>query len=419
MALSLVYFCILFLVYVLLIGICIYYCNFADPNTSTVAHVLHVTGPQYISSTLQKICPPFLLDILHLLFVQNVMVLVYLAITLGCWSIIFFYVYPWMTRQHQHLTSTTTSASAADFDSTAAIFLPLHHQYIGIVVFAICMLSYRIGTQSSPGIISSANAVPFYNHYPYDNYMYEPPSNTSASDSSRNRQLLKLARSKFDRIKYHHYIPRYDHYCIWMNNTFGEENYRYFLLFLLIHVAMCVYGSVILGILFYNDIYVIHQLHLRTFVDIFTKAEVPVTTFILFNYIVSSYTYEVAVLAVLIVMSITLLLFLGYHIYMITFTGLTSNEMYKWSQIQKWYKSEIKLYKRQEKMKMSNQTTEATVEHPGPKPINIYNYGVVQNWKHVLYPVSIQKRRRRQQQLLRQEPRQPQQLPSDQSTKQS
>jgi hypothetical protein len=45
-------------------------------------------------------------------------------------------------------------------------------------------------------------------------------------------------------------------------------------------------------------------------------------------------------------------------------------------------------------------------QHPGPKPINIYHYGIFQNWKHVLYPISIQKRRQRQR---RQPPPPPQQ----------
>ena len=461
MALSLVFFGIFSTLYILLIGLCIYYCNFANPNTNTIAHMIHVTIPQHITRTLQKICPPFLLQILNVLLIQNLFVLLYLCMTLGCWSIVFFYIYPWMTQQHHHLLplvlSSSSSATTA-MEANHIIIIPLYHQYIGVIVFIICMMTYRIATQSSPGLISSTKAVPYYNHYPYDEYMYNPPpsplptattttnnntnatasnnsdSNTRSNDNNRNtdgnhhQKHLKLARSKYDRMKYHYFVPKYDHYCYWMNNTFGEENYRYFLLFLFVHVIMCIYGCIIIGILFYNDIYIIHQLHLRTFIDMYTKMEIPVTTYVLFQYLVSSYVYEVTVFAVLLVMSITLLLFLGYHVYMITCTGLTSNEMYKWNQIQKWYRSELKLYnqqQQQEKMKIlsnastvtttTTNNTEELVEHPGPKPINIYNYGVIQNWKHVLFPIPIQKRRRRRQQQLKQQ----QQAPEDRSHKES
>jgi palmitoyltransferase ZDHHC4 len=188
----------------------------------------------------------------------------------------------------------------------------------------------------------------------YDNDHHHPspiPESTTTTTTNpsahnnhhyqSNSLRFKIARSKYDRMKYHSYIPKYDHYCYWMNNTFGEENYRYFILFLIVHASMCIYGSIIIGILFYNDIYIIHQYHVRTFIDTLTNIQIPVTTYILFQYLVTVYMYEIAVLLVLIVMSMALTLFLGYHIYITTFTGLTSHEMYKWNQIQKWYRTEL------------------------------------------------------------------------------
>jgi palmitoyltransferase len=348
-----------------------------------------------------------------------------------------------MTHQHQHFTSSSSTLTGKD----GMIIIPLYHQTIGIFVFILCMTSYRIATQSSPGIIANPSSVSTYNHYPYDGYMYDPPSppppsstevptpstNTTTNHPNNHpsnhhhhhhpsNSPLKVARSKYDRMKYHHYIPKYDHYCYWMNNTFGEENYRYFIFFLFVHVTMCCYGWIIIGILFYNDIYIIHQLHLRTFINTSTQTEVPVTTYILFQYVISVYMYEMAVFLVLIVMSIALFLFLGYHIYITTFTGLTSHEMYKWSQVQKWYRTECQLYHQQQKQqretslsrtnhdrKRSNSSTtdEQQIEHPGPKPINIYHYGMIQNWKHVFYPISIRKRRRRSYQQQVQEPQRP------------
>ena len=455
--------------YIGVVGIVIYYGTCANPHTNRIAHVLHITIPKYIYHTLQRICPVWLLEFLQVVLVQNIFVVFYLVLTLGCWSIVFGYIYPWISLQHQHLSTTAvTSLISSEQSNIILITIPLYHQYIGVIVFIICMMSYRIATQSSPGIIASTAVIPIYNHYPYDDYLYEAPerpvvvpavvqvesavaaaapaivastsstttstntttTNTSSNTTNRNSSSpLKLARSKYDRMKYHHYIPKYDHYCFWMNNTFGEENYRYFLLFLFVHVLMCGYGSRIIGRLLYNDVYIIHQFHIRTFMDASTKQEIPVTTYILFQYLISVYLYEMAVLMILMVMCIALFLFLTYHVYLVTFTGLTSQEMYKWSQIQTWYRTELKLYhqqqqEQQQRMKKQHDSTNhdkshnniEIIEHPGPKPINIYHYGMIRNWKHVLYPISIHKRRRRRRQP---QPRSTTSVTIDRSQKQS
>ena len=37
-------------------------------------------------------------------------------------------------------------------------------------------------------------------------------------------------------------VAKYDHHCAWLNSDVGLNNYRYFLLFLISHVGICVYG---------------------------------------------------------------------------------------------------------------------------------------------------------------------------------
>jgi DHHC palmitoyltransferase len=391
---------------------------------------------------------------------EQILVLTYYAISLSCWSIVFCHIYPRITQQSQSL-ATLTTATFNRSDETFVV-IATYHQYIGVCVFLACMITYRMAAKSSPGIVTPTT-VQYYNHYPYDEYMYFPPptttvmdnqetkmtttakamktttttmnsgiSNTTPNESQPIRQSstqqhplsqqyqLKVPRSKYDRIKYVNcIIPKYDHYCVWMHNTYGEENYRYFLLFLLVHVCMCWYGSTTITRLLYNEIYIIHQLHLQTFIDRNTNEIVPMTQYILFQYVFHTYIYEMTVLLILYVMFVTLFLFLAYHVY-ITSRGLTSHEMYKWSHVQQWYKSELQLYQKQQQqqelklrrkepnLKYDDTTTTMTmVEHPGPKPFNLYNYGIVQNWKHVLFPISIQRRHklqvRQQEQQLRQQ----------------
>ena len=50
------------------------------------------------------------------------------------------------------------------------------------------------------------------------------------------------ARSKFCRVTRRR-VARFDHFCGWMNNAIGENNLRYFVSFLALHVVLCAYGS--------------------------------------------------------------------------------------------------------------------------------------------------------------------------------
>jgi len=115
------------------------------------------------------------------------------------------------------------------------------------------------------------------------------------------------------------------------------------------------------------------------------------------------------------VMSIALTLFLGYHIWL-TSRGLTTNESYKWAQVKRWHQRELKRYQQAIKegkvipkedpskpvvsdgdvtctqgTGLEAQEPEDAIYDPGPPPVNIYNRGVVENWKEVLFPLSLRK----------------------------
>eukprot|EP00543_Licmophora_paradoxa_P016376 CAMPEP_0202477020 /NCGR_PEP_ID=MMETSP1360-20130828/93728_1 /ASSEMBLY_ACC=CAM_ASM_000848 /TAXON_ID=515479 /ORGANISM="Licmophora paradoxa, Strain CCMP2313" /LENGTH=158 /DNA_ID=CAMNT_0049104251 /DNA_START=48 /DNA_END=524 /DNA_ORIENTATION=+ len=107
---------------------------------------------------------------------------------------------------------------------------------------------------------------------------------------------------------------------------------------------------------------------------------------------------------------------------------MTTNESVKWSSVKTWYKKELKLYNdavkagivvEQDASDLNNkpvvpdgdvtcvpgsqntkndhdvgekeeeETTTEKITHPGPMPKNIYDRGVVENWKEVLFPRSL------------------------------
>jgi palmitoyltransferase len=289
--------------------------------------------------------------------------------------------------------------------------------------------------RSSPGLITAKN-IHLYDHFPYDEWMFV------SEKTCTTRNIPRLARSKFDRFKYKENVARYDHYCGWTFNTIGEENYRWFLFFLFVHVTMCAYGSYVVGSLFYGVILEQRLMEL-VFFDRFTGEEIPATPWIVFQYLFHKHMMEAAVLTIMVVMAVVLGLFLAYHAWLIS-RGLTTNESYKWNQIQKWYDRELKRYQdavrngtvtTKTEPSSSATTTANTASstknvnhpvpivtdgdvtctggsgkgeditscnggdnndddafvHPGPRPKNVYDRGFVENWKEVLFPISIRK----------------------------
>lgn len=83
---------------------------------------------------------------------------------------------------------------------------------------------------TNPGIITKTN-IQRYDHFPYDHLLFTPDRICSTTG------VRRLARSKYDRFKYKQNVARFDHYCGWVYNSIGEENYRFFLLFLLVHAG--------------------------------------------------------------------------------------------------------------------------------------------------------------------------------------
>lgn len=385
-----------FLLYLAFLVATLYICVFADPATSPVAAFITETLPAKVSQQLKRVLGRKTISVLEF-FADRILILIYCAVVFGAWSIIFNYVYPWIDRQS---------------------YVSNFHKYVGCIVFAACVLSWHWASTTSPGVIT-AKTIRRYDHFPYDDLLYV------ANRKCPTTGIPRLARSKYDRFKYNNNVPRFDHFCGWVYNTIGEENYRFFLLFLLVHVGMCAYGASVVGLLFRGEI-LEKKLNEVVYFNRITGEELEGSKTIIIQYLFNTYTLESATFLLMVVMGFALALFLGYHIHL-TSKGMTTNESYKWGDVRKWHKSETKRYL--DAVKKGKDTAVAVTNTPtsqpivgdgdvtctpgsetnaiaakvgpspadavqdvGPMPKNVYDRGFVQNWMEVIFPLSLRRR---------------------------
>jgi len=328
------------------------------------------------------------------------LVIVYLVVVLGAWSIMFTFGYDFMER------STHVDA---------------RHKLSGYVVFLTCMWSWRKAGSSSPGYITE-RSIPKYDNYPYDNLLY-------VKKNCPTMGFRKLARSKYDRFTNRH-VARFDHFCGWIDNTVGEENYRIFLLFLLVHIGMCVYGTVLTYHMFNGEVQDRDLLN-AVFYNAETGEEVQADFWVVSHFLFMKHFQLCAVFILMGAMSLVLGLFFLFHLYMAS-KGMTTNEYYKWRQVKKWHKKETHKFMkavvegRMEDARLKNSSqkepvgmgempdvdvgcvgpinsgTKSSSEDeqrsnnantdimdPGPFPKNIYDLGAVKNLKEIIFPRSL------------------------------
>ncbi len=277
----------------------IYICVLADDEdtTNNGNQVVHFFTQQ-LPHHLEKLVGPKVMTSLRKIlrkFKQHAFQLVYLIVVLGSWSIMFTYGYDAIHK---------------------SAYINSHHRYAGVLVFIMCISSFHIASNTPPGNIT-ASTISLYDHYSYDNILYK-------NKVCPTLQIRKLARSKYDRYTKRH-IPRFDHYCGWINQSVGERNYRYFLLFLLVHVFMCIYGSWAVYQVLHGEI-VSKDLLNATFFNAVTGVEVRADYWIVFHYLYIRYMPMCSIFILMAVMALVLGIFLGFHLY-ISSKNMTTNEV--------------------------------------------------------------------------------------------
>jgi palmitoyltransferase ZDHHC4 len=288
--------------YALVMAMTFYWCVIADTKTTTSSPMI-----QYMTQTLPTMGLQLVGDIvgeriLKILetILEKLFAIIYILVVVGCYLTLVIVSYP---------------------KARASSHVPEYHLIHGHIIFVVAIGSWIMTMTTSPGIITP-ETLQYYNHYPYDDLLYVEGRHDKATG------IPRLARSKYDRIKYHRHVPRFDHYCGWVGSTIGEENYRLFLAFVLVQLVMCSYATFLLTMFFQGDIHD-QQLWEITLFDRLTGMEYQVTKWIMIQFLVDRHVCEVVVFVIVSVMSCLLAYFLGYHVY-ITSKGMTTNEHYKW-----------------------------------------------------------------------------------------
>ena len=308
----------------------------------------------------------------------HVQQVIYCLAVFGSWSIVFIKVYP-LCRQSSHL---------ADY-----------HTYIGYFVFLFCVGSWRFACGVDPGNITE-QTLQKYDVYPYDDVLY-------TNKVCPTLKIRKLARSKYDKYSDWH-IPRFDHFCGWLNQPVGELNYRWFLFFLLVHVGMCFYGTTVLYILLRGE--------LEDESGFFQTKLVMVAW---------KHVWIVVAMLLMLTMCFVLGAFFAFHLWL-TAKNMTTNEYYKWKEIKAWHKDATATYQRalrigairadggktmasgvtyyqirsksterDEEKNSGDEGTDGIIINPGPMKKNAYDHGILTNFAEVLFPRALRKERQK------------------------
>lgn len=132
---------------------------------------------------------------------------------------------------------------------------------------------------------------------------------------------------------------------------------------------MCAYATVLLTILFLGEIED-KRLWQVTFFDRSSGEEFQADYYVVFQYLFHRHLFEAGMLVITGVMTLALVGFLSYHGY-ITSIGMTTNEHFKWGDVKRWHKEEVKKYKKY--LKQENQQENKSADDNSKKK-NINNF---------------------------------------------
>ncbi|CAM9107110.1 unnamed protein product [Phaeothamnion confervicola] len=211
-----------------------------------------------------------------------------------------------------------------------------YHKVAGYVVMASCILTFTLASHISPGVVTAESAAR-HDNYPYDDVLFSEGKECSTC------KIPKLARSKHCRIC-NKCVPRFDHHCGWINQCVGEQNYKWFLLFLLVHCIMLWYGTVVIVGILASEIHM-KRLWSVVFYNNRTQERVEATWSVIIQYVAFQEGKLMGLLALASVMALVLTGFFCYHLHLAA-SNTTTNEASKWKDARRFHLRLLRAYKR-------------------------------------------------------------------------
>jgi len=214
-------------------------------------------------------------------------------------------------------------------------YLPAYHRWISHAGTAFTVSLLVLCSITSPGKVTKRNHSQFIDSFPYDGAIY-------TKKHCKTCDIDRPARSKHCSIC-NACVSRFDHHCPWINNCVGENNLRYFIMFLYATGVLCAYcaylcGYVLLGLLQQRGIFKM------VYKDPTTGQLSPVPYSVMIQYCLmqGASLFPLAVFTAII--SLVMFIFATYHIWLIR-KNTTTYESYKWSDYMayiSYYRSQMK-----------------------------------------------------------------------------
>eukprot|EP00613_Pedinella_sp_CCMP2098_P000833 CAMPEP_0171619244 /NCGR_PEP_ID=MMETSP0990-20121206/15253_1 /TAXON_ID=483369 /ORGANISM="non described non described, Strain CCMP2098" /LENGTH=436 /DNA_ID=CAMNT_0012184255 /DNA_START=16 /DNA_END=1326 /DNA_ORIENTATION=+ len=295
----------------------------------------------------------------------------YLAIVLGAYSMVVMYGYPMIPCK----------------------YLSSIHKYTAFGAVAVNLVLWYLACTVSPGIITHEN-LERYQCYSSDKYLFAPGRKCPTVG------IVKPPRSKYCKLTQAH-VARFDHFCPWLNQAVGAENYRWFLAFLLGHCLLLLYGALGMGALVMAEV-ADKELMTSKFYNAKTNTHVEATKWVVFQYLLFNIWGVVAVCVLCAVMCAVLFGFLVYHL-LLAARNMTTNESYKWGDLRKAHQRYSKRYNAEVLERAERKAKKACREGSDSDssddddvmpplealPTNHFNRGIYLNFMEVLRPLSL------------------------------
>lgn len=225
-----------------------------------------------------------------------------------------------------------------------------HHRAYALLAVLGCLGTWAKVCGTPPGYVVDAASFAKHDCYAPDGHLFLPHETCPAT------AVRKPARAKFCRVT-GCVVARFDHFCPWVNIAVGEENYRWFLLFLASHALLLVYGAAC-ALLLLLDVINAKDLTRATFY--LERAPVAATRGVIVHFLLHTERLLCGLALACAVLGVTVAGFLAYHLRLV-WRGRTTNEHYKWRRRAR----------------------------AGAPPANAYDRGPLRNAHEVLFPRSL------------------------------